>query len=332
MKNTHSNRQLEDEAIHWLARLNASDFSSQEEKEFFSWLELSSRHQAAYIKAEQLWSRGEVLAMVTTEVKITEASKPNIFFGWGGFGTNGFRGAALACSVLFVIGLAFFLFLSNSQSQQMYETLIGEIKQVRLDDGSQLTLNTDSRLKVVLTEKLRIVNLEKGEAAFNVAKDPSRPFEVVTEMGVVRVTGTYFAVRQSAGDVRVTVIEGGVLLLESKPTDTEQAGIVVLKANESISFTEVRNGNAPRSVDAGKELAWRNKQLIFRGESLGEVVEELDKYFPGTLSLANEALGKREVTAVLKLGNIRSTLDSIEYSLGLQARIDEANNIVLEEK
>jgi len=90
----------------------------------------------------------------------------------------------------------------------VYETAVGEQRAILLSDGSRLTLNTNTRLAVDYGEKLRRIRLVHGEAMFEVAKNPHRPFIVQTETEQVRALGTTFIVRNDAERVDVTLIEG----------------------------------------------------------------------------------------------------------------------------
>jgi transmembrane sensor len=181
MKNkTSLKHEAENDAITWLAKLNSPQLTPAQEQEFMQWLESSPLHQAAYIKAEQLWERGAVLSRLPT------TSKTNFWqFDHWGFSTKGF---AVACSFLLIAMVGFFSFLTKT-SHFTYQTAMGEVRDVQLEDGSHITLNTNTQLKVELSRKKRIVYLTQGEVFFDVKKD-GRPFEVVTQFGVARVVGT----------------------------------------------------------------------------------------------------------------------------------------------
>ena len=92
---------------------------------------------------------------------------------------------------------------------QRYATDIGEQYRTALADGSLVELNTATRVAVDLTPEERDIHLRKGEAVFEVAKDPSRPFVVKTPLADVRAIGTVFAVRTENG-LEVAVSEGVV--------------------------------------------------------------------------------------------------------------------------
>lgn len=338
-KTSPSGSKAEEQAIKWLARLNASDLSAQDEQTFMDWLAASPVHQAAYIKAEQLWQEGEVLA------EFAETKGSTSFFGkfldMAAWQNRGWQGVAAACSVILLCVVTFLVLPSRQAEEAMYETLVGEQKEIHLLDGSQLTINTNSKLHVVLEKNRRLAQLVQGEVFFEVSADPHRPFEVITPNGFVRVVGTQFSVRTTENDTQVTVLEGKVAVMDEQTAEQRDGAKVLLTANESISMAAAVKGEAPTSIDAHTSLAWRNKQLIFRNENLANVLNELDRYLPQNLILADASLGEREITAVIKLKDLEKaaknlssmdSLQSLEISLNLHIRQQDEQTLVFEEQ
>ncbi|HWV16817.1 MAG TPA: FecR domain-containing protein [Cellvibrio sp.] len=300
---------LEDEAISWLAKINSASLSEQQEKAFFAWLEASPLHQAAYINAEHLWQRGEVLARLPESVK----PRSSLLGSWQGMG---FALASLAALVLMVS----FYFTGGTTHYEL-QTAVGEQKSLQLADGSRLQLNTNSKLEVSLRRGSRVVTLERGEVFFDVSADAARPFDIITGAGVVRVLGTHFAVRQTAADALVTVIEGRVAL-GSLSSAQEFVPISVLTANQQLNFQAARAGAVPEKINAASLLAWRNRQLVYKGQSLDQVILDLNRYFPVAIVLSDATIGRREVTAVIKLSDIKTTVQALADSLNLEAEFN----------
>lgn len=320
MHTNTSVKKAEDQAIAWLARLNASDLNERDEQAFMDWLAASPVNQAAYIKAEYLWQQGAVLAEVSEDAQ--SRSGFGDFFHFNGWQLSA---AFSFVAVLVVLGLLLNPFKTN---EQYFETAVGEQQQIKLEDGSELILNTESQVEVRFQKGQRTVRLIQGEAFFGVQADPDRPFIVITEAGAVRVVGTRFAVQQKNGDAVVTVIEGKVALFENQtPANKTQSG-KLLQANERITMSDAKAGREAAKVDANTSLAWRNKQLIFREHTLAELVEELDRYFPENLVLAESDIASKQVTAVIKLDDLDKSLQSLELSLNLRITRDDHNNIV----
>ena len=115
---------------------------------------------------------------------------------------------ALAATLFAAIAVAWFIMMSP----QTFETRFGEQRFVRLDDGSGVTLNTASRIEVRFQKGHRFIRLVRGEALFEVAHDPVRPFDVYTGKTILRAVGTRFNVDMRADRTTVTVLEGVVSL------------------------------------------------------------------------------------------------------------------------
>ena len=294
----------ENEAIAWLAKLNAPDLSPADEARFFEWLNASPLHQAAYIKAEELWQRGDALQ------RVSAAPIRSFLPQWQGW--------AVACVCLLVVGLVLLPQFNHKDSHQAYQTAIGEQREIQLEDGSRITLNTDTKLDMTFTDNARIAQLQQGEVFFDIAPDPQRPFDVMTDSGQVRVLGTRFAVRRLDADAVVTVVEGRVAL-GGKPADqNEFVPKLTLSTNERASLDAAQAGKGAEALDAQAALAWRNRQLIYRDQPLADVIADLNRYFPEPIGLQDPALGERRITAVIQLSDLTSTLRAVGQSLNLR--------------
>jgi len=310
------NKSAENEAFAWLARVNSSQFSELQEREFMRWLESSPRHQAAYIKAEQLWERGALLQ----KVSVPEKNSAHIFSEW----QVSFKQAAFTCSFMLVMLVGLWSYL-NKTSEFIYQTAMAEVKEIQLDDGSHISLNTNSQLKIELNRKKRTAYLTKGEVFFDVKKD-GRPFEVITQSGVVRVVGTRFSVYQLATDAMVTVAEGRVALGKLTTQNTPFEPAVILQTNQRLSLQNAQLGKSPETLNANAALAWRKKQLVFKGEKLSQVIAELGRYFSDTIVLREPELANREITAVIQITDLTSTLKMLSQSLQLQVELDSSQH------
>lgn len=308
-KNRFMAKRAENEAIQWLVRLNSPQLSDADEQAFMHWLGASPLHQAAYIKAEELWERGAVLARVSEPKKAAE------------FPLAAWQGWSLACSAVMVIALVIFLKPGKAIEYDI-ETVMGEQKTVELQDGSRVVLNTNSRLHITLENSNRHVELLQGEVLFEVKKD-GRGFEVNTREGTVRVLGTRFSVYQMSSDTQVTVAEGSVALGEI--TNGAFKSRAVLKPNERLSLLAAKAGRSPEKISSASELAWRKHQLVFRGQTLNQVIEELGRYFPEKIHLDNPALGQREITAVIPLSDAQTTLTAVGKALGFSVQANPAD-------
>ena len=311
---TKSVHQAEQAAIRWLVRLNSPDLSEDQQAEFFVWLKASQLHQNAYIKAENLWARGAVLQYVKTPPKpLTRQT-----WGWG-----------LACACLLLLAISITYLKQPLPQEAVFRTAVGEQREILLEDGSRLVLNTGSEIHFELQPKRRLARLVRGEVFFEIAKDQRRPFDVLTEVGMVRVLGTRFAVQALADDALVTVIEGKVGLGQAHTAEVSFTPAVTLTADQRLSLNSATSGLTPKSIDATSELAWRQQQLIYRGESLADVIDDLSRYFPETILLADPALQQMEVSAVIRLADSNVSLSALAQALNLQAEFSQDKKTIV---
>src|SRR3569833_3065681 len=150
------------EASAWLVRLNSPQKSSTDQAAFQEWLRADSAHVRAYELAAQMW------AMIPRAARLN-AKNPG---AWPGARIIAL--AAAACAA--VIAVTWFVMLARMAPS--YETAVGEQRTLILSDGTKVTLNTNSALTVRYTRSERRTYLNRGEAMFEVAKNPRRPFLV----------------------------------------------------------------------------------------------------------------------------------------------------------
>lgn len=219
-----------------------------------------------------------------------------------------------------------------------YSTIVGESLTVRPGDGSVITLNTGSIVTVKYSANAREVFLERGEASFDVAHDPSRPFNVHAGERVLQAVGTAFNVRLVAADrVELTVTEGRVKVIPDRgPGSAEPAREPALTPLETtVAAQEIATIEddaqsvrrlEPAELDA--RLAWQRGMLIFKGETLDAVISEVDRYTNTEFVLEDEALRVVRVGGYFRTGDIDGLLEALRTNFGIASR-REGNRIVL---
>lgn len=316
MLSAKKHNQAKKEALEWLIRLQSPGLSQEDETCFFAWLEEAPEHQFAYVQAEKLWERSGNTNELRGLLRDKTPSRNIFFIPWA---YASFAGAALA------LFLVVFLLPRISPSEIKttdYVTAIGEQRLITLEDGSTAFLNTNSHISVTYSKKNRSVSLNAGEAFFKVNHDAKRPFLVPLESGVVRVLGTAFSVRKDSKDAVVTVLEGKVALIEATQdlTDNFSApATATLTAGEQLSFSDASQNIKAKKVDAKSVLNWRAGQLVFRGESLRSVVNELNRYSEHPILIASKELESQRVVAVIQVNNIDNAIETLEVSLDIQS-------------
>jgi transmembrane sensor len=148
---------------------------------------------------------------------------------------------------------------------------------VPLSDGSKITLNTDSQIHVELGPTLRRVELDQGEAFFDVSKDAARPFVVDVADKRITAVGTQFAVRRDNDDIRVLVTEGRVRIERSG--DTSQIGEAQLPAGSEARTSKAAMLIAqPAAAQVEQLLSWRSGYILFRDTALADAVADFNRY------------------------------------------------------
>jgi len=234
------------------------------------------------------------------------------------------RWAALAAGILVaVVGALFWYAHPGFQGFHEFETATGEQRTFELEDGSVVSLNTHSRVAVRLTAHAREVRLLRGEALFHVAHDPSRPFLVSTEDAVVQAVGTQFDVYRRDDGTVVAVLEGrvNVTTAAAAPAASGSAAAPVA-GREQPRAAAVRSLGASQEAQVSHEgsvsirevnnvsdtVAWRERRLIFRDQTLGQIVGEFNRYRTQPIRLEGNGVSERVYTGVFDADDANSLL------------------------
>ena len=286
-----------DQALHWCVRLQDADVSRAEREAFEQWLGADPAHPPAWQRARQVWDNAGPAAAAFAESPpappVSRASRP-----W--------RGWAVAATVLLALGL----WNLSPVMWADYRTAVAQTGAWRLDDGSSIQLAPDTALDVRFTAGERRIHLYKGEAWFQVAANPSRPFVVEANDGSVRALGTAFDVKIEAQQVHVAVTEHAVRV--------EQHGQQVdVQEDQMLSFDR-RGIGQPQATHLNQQLAWRQQRLAFKDAPLAQVVEGLQRYSSSRLLITDSALEGLKVTAAFDTRQPLAALSSLEVVLPIQ--------------
>lgn len=193
----------------------------------------------------------------------------------------------------------------------------GDIRRAPLADGSAVTLNTDTAIRAAFDGQIRRVELLRGEALFDVAKDPGRPFVVVAGDVRVRAVGTSFTVRTHAdGQVGVVVREGVVEVwrgAKGQPVRLAAEHAVQVAALGALRPTIV----GAAAVD--RAMAWRQGQIDLDGLTLGQAASEFARYSDRRIVVDDPAVAGLKVTGLFSATDPDGFAKAAALSLGLVA-------------
>jgi transmembrane sensor len=323
--NKFASRRIRKQAAWWVTELHAPDRNAALEEKVRQWIAKDARHAAAFELATEAWQQsGNLPGSLPKGVprSIASRSRPRVS-----------RLALAGMAVLCLMFVAAVYFLRN-------DTLVtgsAEQRTVELSDGTQVSLNANSRVIVQYDDRVRKVTVVSGEVLFDVIKHQSRPFVVVIGDQKVIAVGTSFLVRReepTGSAFAVTLFEGRVAIepiswpdvLPSEPV----AGLKLLNPGERLRFegdeTEKRDSPSIERV-----TAWRRGQLIFEDTSLSEAAAEFNRYGSNKITIDGPALGILRVGGVFKIGDPSSFAHAIVNAYHLRI-IETGNTIILTDK
>ncbi len=306
------NQQIQEEACDWFVRMRdaqggtggAADAAAQ--SALLSWLRRSPDHVAAYLDVAAIWREAAHvdvdahldmatrLAAARNDDDITELRPLASHLVSARSTGRAYGRLAIAATVLLALGAAWFL-VPAQWTAPRYATQLGELRSIKLDDGSTIELNSSSRIRVAYTERERRIELLEGQALFRAAKDPGRPF-IVDAGASVRAVGTVFDVYRRSKDAVVTVVEGSVAILPPDAAGGGEGATLLTAGKQAI--VERSAPIQPKPVNVSAATAWTQRQLMFEFTPLAEVVGEFNRYNARKLQVEGEALRAFKVSAI----------------------------------
>ncbi|MFC4314167.1 FecR family protein [Steroidobacter flavus] len=319
------------EASEWLMRLQDDACTEAELDAWGQWMQASPQNSAAFDDVSALWDAASKLdsaAVLNARERSNRLSRQSAPRGRRGFRWSKRFVAGIAASFL-VVAVAWFVVSKHTREAdvQVLATQIGERRQVTLQDGSIVELDAATEVLVRYNERRRDVELRAGQAFFSVAHAPERPFVVAAGNIQGRALGTRFTVSHRADRaVAVTVVEGRVRVSQ----EHEQSGATRAFdaiAGQLVTFSDEAGLQAPRNVNTDLTTAWREGVVIYQGESLANVIADLNRYSRVPVRLDDPKLGQLKVTGRWELAAIDQWLDGLARASG--TRIKRSANEVL---
>lgn len=342
----------------WDARLRAPGCTEKDRQEFAAWRDADPAHREAFDRLQaivstlrQEKSRADVRAIRDAALAMADRRRRRV--RW----TAAASISALALTaLLWTLGPQLTGFGWNRS--ETFATGTGQRSTVTLQDGSTVELNSRTRIRVAFSDERRSVALLEGQAIFQVAKNPQRPFVVQAGDREIVAIGTAFDVQLDSTVVRVTLLEGkvavtpqgGAATLElpmsaAEPVDSlsttdkhrehpdtvylspGQQLVIARQAHEKAS-TSVRQADV-REIDVEKVTSWRAGQVFFEDLALAEAVAEMNKHSAVQIVLADPSLAALRINGMFRAGEQQAFARALEEYFPVTAERHGDTQIVL---
>ena len=321
---------IDETAQDWFLLLTSGEPNDLDRDRFAAWYEADPRHRAAYDELTELWTGIDDLrdAFAPPGHSKTSYRRRNRSANNTGsqqplpprraFNTRRKRwrplriAMAVACLALLVVAIPHLTMTLRAD----YRTGVGEQARIDLPDGSIAWLNTDSAIAVDYSAANRQIRLLHGEAQFDVAKKPDRPFAVLANQGRSVALGTVYAVREDDDGAVVTVTEGKVEV--SAPVGNgNRNGNAMLHAGQQVQYGAGVWPERIRHVDANAALAWRQGFVVIKNQPLSAALAEIDRYRTGRILLLADESRLEPVSARLAIETLDDGLAALAATQGL---------------
>ncbi|MGH1372887.1 MAG: FecR family protein [Cellvibrionaceae bacterium] len=325
---------IEAEAREWFLLQQERPLTAAEQEQYQQWLKLDGFHREAYQQLVEIWQGlGELELSAERQVPASWLSSLAQTFQDRLLGLRGFPFAApyaLASLVAVVMVSTLWLLTASGNHEQIlhFQSDIAQVKTIRLDDGSSVTLGADSQIEVSFTADRRDVHLAKGQAFFDVTKDQQRPFFVDADQADVMVVGTRFEVYRQLDQIKVIVEEGVVKVSSSSEPDFSSRETETLSAGQKL--VSLADAQAVVSeIDAESVSPWREGRLVYRDAALENVVFDVNRYRDEKIILGTDSLKKLKVTTSLAVDQTDSIVSMLEQSLPVVAHQETDSRILI---
>lgn len=304
----HDASELLQQAAEWFAVMQSEPVSEQERKAWQHWLSTSEQHHQAWQKVKGISQQFNGLPVEASRAVLDSSVKSTI--------TR--RQALKTFAFLFVSSGVVWQVARQQHWTAQYRTARGEIRQLNLDDGSQLWLNTASAVDIIYSSTLRQIVLHSGELYIETAADSAdgkRPLVVDTGFARLQALGTGFSVRKEQERILLSVMDGAVEIRLNAKRNVKSMGqpqIKRVEAGQQVYFSAYRI--APISALIASSSSWIKGIILADNMRLGDFIDQLNRYHSGHISY-HPAVADIRLVGAYPVTNIERILEALEASL-----------------
>jgi ferric-dicitrate binding protein FerR (iron transport regulator) len=279
-----------------------------------TWNLMDKVKDVANINLEKEWSKQKNFSDIESGTFTTAKELTKSQFQWS------FSKIAAVFVVLILSAATIYYILPQFTQEKIASNT--EIRQLVLPDGSEVTLNINSKIKYPTTfdKKERKVFIE-GEAFFDVTKNPDVPFKISTGHAIIEVLGTSFNVSaySTKEEVEVVVREGTVAL-SSKVNPNNR---IILDSGVKGIYNHSNNYLLKKTNSDINFMAWKTGKIVFDNDSLIKVLNTIGRIYNKRIILDNTDLSQCTLTVTFEKQSLESVLNVIESTLNLELREED---------
>lgn len=305
---------VHEEAARWLMRLGDAPNDAATFEAFEDWRDAAPEHRQAFDDVQASWALfGDQAA--APELLVLRRDALGRAGGAGrrrGFDL-GRRGFAAGLAILAAAPLAYYGWRRlHPDAGQTLRTAIGEQRTVTLSDGSRVSLDANTLVKVAYSPALRLAEVVEGRAHFEVAKDKARPMKVRAGTRTVTALGTAFTVEHEGERVIVTLVEGRVAVTETASAHGVTPPPKELVPQQQLVFAANATPRMHEAVDVERAMAWREGKLVFDDESLADAVARMNNYSRVKIVVEDDPARTLRISGIFNAGDTPAFVEAVQ--------------------
>lgn len=317
-KSVSKDKHLTEEAVEWFVRLQDENCDDNDWVLFSEWVAQSEAHSQAYEQVQTLWHSLDSLKTIDIPDLAKARRKPP---------PSRLQTITNVSALSLLLAVSAGLYYEQQLEFIHYSTSQNQRRTITLEDGSQIDMNANTRIKVKLSLLQRNIHLEHGEALFDVSHEWLRSFTVHTEKLEILDIGTRFNVLQRKKSVEVAVLEGEVQI-----NDGQNIEDVSIRAGYSRHYYYDSSLSPVANIQPQVVTAWLGGNLIFDHTPLKKVVKEIERYHQIKFVFSDSVLAKETLSGTFKVADLSGFLLALKSMLPIEVQQQENQTIVLKNR
>lgn len=332
------------QALEWFIAHRSGALSEAERQEFIDWLRASPAHAREYLGltgfVKDVGEAAKTIATPAEELVADARAEPDTVQFLPTFPAaegetedrrvkTSWHGMRLQAAVVAVAAVMIAFATWWLHDRTVYSTAHAEQRSWRMPDGSTVHLNSSSEIEVKFDARRREVDLIRGQALFQVAKDPRRPFRVHAGDAVVEAVGTEFDVYRQPRRTLISVVEGRVAVWRLPDDPAARSGgsvepvggpVAQLDSGQQAHITRESTVVSEHAADVRKTVAWLQRQVMFDHDPLGAAVEEFNRYAELQIRIDDPSLREVEISGIFSAYDAESFIRFLERQPEMRLR------------